>query len=112
MNSREEWYDSCIELQKAGNLDEAIDSLLKLVEAHPDYALPELALSVFYSKKDDFEAAIDHGKKYCDLNPEDTFGYTSLSYIAIKGGMRNEAEDALLKANNARMAAHLKGENF
>lgn len=106
--SKEDWYDSCIELQRAGKLDEAIESLLKLCAEHPVYSLPRLALSVFYAKNEQFEESLEHGKKYCEMEPEDPFGYTSLSSLALKAGDRDAAEDALVRARDARIAAQLR----
>lgn len=107
-NEKETQYDACIELQRNGQTEEAIASLLQLTQSHADYALPYLALSTFYSKLDRFEDALRYGKEYCRLEPEDPFGYTALSSLSIKAGLREEAEKALVQAQDARIAAALK----
>ena len=108
MISMEDAYDACVELHQAGKTEEAIAALLKLTEEHPDYALPYLALATWSALLERFEDAVRYGKKYCELAPEDHFGYTALSALSIRGGLKEEAETALMQAQEARMAAFRK----
>jgi len=96
----EEWYDACVEMQKDGQLDEAIAALHQLVEKYPDYALAYAALGAYYSQKEQFDDSMTHCRKYCQLEPNDPFGYAILSSLAIRGGLRQEAEDALMRSRN------------
>ena len=42
------------------------------------------------------------------MTPDEPFYFTALSSLAIKGGHRKEAEEALAKAQEARFAAIMK----
>lgn len=95
----EEWYDACVAKQKSGNIDEAISMLLELLEKYPQYALAHAALGVYYTRKEQYEQAVEHSKKYCELVPEDPFGFSVLSSLAIRIGRKQDAEEALMKAH-------------
>ena len=47
-------------------------------------------------------------KTACSLEQVDPFYYTAFSALAIKSGKREEAEEALQKAQEAALAAYLK----
>ena len=99
----EEWYDAAVAKKKEGQLDNAITMLGELLEKHPSYALAHAALGAYYTQKELFDLAVNNCKKYCELEPEDPFGYTILSSLCIKLGRRQDAEDALMKSRNLRM---------
>jgi len=109
MPTKEEMYDEAIAIQQKGNLDEAVGKLLELLDAHPDYALAHAALSVFYSKLEKHDEAIEHGQKVCDLEPEDPFSFVAMSLVCQKAGRLREAEEALMQARTAQVAAQ-KGQ--
>ena len=96
----EEWYDACVAMQKEGQRDEAITMLHQLVEKYPDYALAYAALGAYCSQKEQFDDAMEFCKKYCELEPNDPFGYAILSSLSIRIGRRQEAEDALMRSRN------------
>ena len=106
--TKEIWYDDCIALQRSGKTQEAVDELLLLTQEYPDYALAHLALAVFYSKLELFDACMEQMKTACELESDDPFYYTAFSSLAIKGGKHSEAEDALMKAQEKRMEAQLR----
>ncbi len=105
MPTKEEWYDQAIELQQKGDVDQAIAELEKLIEQHRDYALAHAALSVFYGRLEQHEKAIEHGRKVCDLEPNDPFSFVALSMICQKAGEIPQAEQALMQAREAQMSA-------
>jgi len=110
MPTKEEMYDEAIAIQQEDNLEEAVGKLEVLLDAHPDYALAHAALSVFYSKLEKHDEAVEHGQKVCDLEPEDPFSFVAMSLICQKAGRMGEAEQALMQARMAKVAAH-KGQS-
>lgn len=110
MPTKEEMYDEAIATQQEGNLEEAVGKLQELLDVHPDYPLAHAALSVFYSKLEKHDEAIEHGQKVCDLEPEDPFSFVAMSLICQKAGRLREAEQALMQARMAHIAAQ-KGQS-
>ena len=105
MPTKEEVYDEAIGLQHGGNLKEAVDKLHALLGQEPDYALAHAALSVFYSKLEQHDQAVEHARKVCKLEPEDPFSFVAMSLICQKASRLQEAEQALLEARQAQTAA-------
>jgi len=95
-------YDACMELHRAGRLDEAVATLEKLVAEQPDFALTYNALGAIHKKQGDLPAAIGYAQKYCEFAPDDAFGYTILSSYQLEAGNRPAAEEALGKAYDLR----------
>lgn len=106
MPSEVDRYDEAIRLQQGGQLEEAVAKLEQLAADHPDYALAHAALSVFYQRLDRDDEAIEHARKVCELEPEDPFSFIAMSTICQKTGRIAEAEQALMQAHQAQMAAH------
>ncbi len=103
-----ELYDEAIELQQRGDLDGAVQKLVGLVQSDPDYALAHAALSVFYSRQEKHDEAIQQGQKVCELEPDDPFSFMALSLICQKAGRIPEAEKALMEARRSQAAAWMK----
>lgn len=102
MANTETMYDEAIELQQKGDTDGAIARLKTLLESDPNHALAHAALSVFYSRQDQHDEAIDQAQKVCELEPEDPFSYVALSLVCQKAGMITEAEQAMMRARQAQ----------
>ncbi|MDR2115991.1 MAG: tetratricopeptide repeat protein [Planctomycetaceae bacterium] len=100
-----ETYDACIELQRSGKLSEAISALKQLTAEIPDFALAYNALAAIYKKQGNIDTAIQNMEKYCELEPEDSFGFSILSSYCLESGRRDQAEDALGKAHDLRFKA-------
>jgi len=111
IKAKELWYDECVALQQNGELAQAISELKKLLEVYSGYGLAWLALAVFSQEKGDDEGTIDAMQKACELEQEDPFYFTAFSALAIKCGSHELAEEALMKAQEARFAAQLKKMN-
>ena len=105
MPTNEELYDQAIQLQQEGKMDEAIGRLQELLEQDAGYALAHAALSVFYGKLDKLDEAVEHGNKVCELEPNDPFSFVAMSLICQKAGRLQEAEQALMQARMAQVAA-------
>ena len=100
-----ETYDTCMELHRSGKLDEAINGLTQLTESHSDFALAHNALAAIWKKRGDLGKAIGYAEKYCELEPDDAFGFSILSSYCIEAGEREKAEDALGRAQDLRFRA-------
>ena len=100
-----EQYDACIALKRAGDIAQSVDALKKITADFPDFALAYNALAAFYKKENDMETAIEYMEKYCALEPNDSFGFSVLSAYCIALGRREQAEEALGRANELRFKA-------
>lgn len=101
-------YDEAIAKHRSGDTDAAIELLRQLLAQNPNYSLAHNALGVLYNRRGKIDQAIEHAKQVCEIDPDDTFGYAILSTLCLKNGRREEAEEALMKANQLRHAAWLK----
>ncbi|MFH1268241.1 MAG: hypothetical protein ABIK89_21180 [Planctomycetota bacterium] len=106
MPTVDEAYDEAIKLQEAGNMEEAVGKLRELLREAPDFPLAHAALSVFFSKLEKHDEAVEHAQKVCDLEPEDPFSFVAMSLVCQKAGRLPEAEQALMQARNAQAAAY------
>ena len=105
-----EQYDACIELQRAGDVVQAMEMLQKMTVDFPDFALAYNALAALYKREDNMAAAIEHMEKYCALEPNDPFGFSVLSAYSILAGQREQAEEALGRAGELRFKAQFGGQ--
>ena len=80
-------------------------SLSALIAEHPDYALAHAALSVFYGKLGRHDEAVEHARKVCELEPDDSFSFMAMSLICQRAGRLPEAEQALGIAMEKQWAA-------
>jgi predicted Zn-dependent protease len=96
-------YDEADKLKDAGKLDEAAAKLAELLKADPNYALAHSALAVIYTRLKQHDAAIQHGVKVCELEPNDPFSFTALSVTYQRAGKILEAEDAMARARMLQM---------
>ena len=100
-----EQYDACIELQRSGNVAQAMEMLRKITEEYPRFALAYNALAAFHKKENNMGAAIENMEKYCALEPDDSFGFSVLSAYYIAAEQRPQAEEALRRASELRFKA-------
>ena len=109
MATKEEMYDEAIRLQQQGDTEGSVGRLEELLDQHSDYALAHAALSVFYSKLEQHDQAVEHARKVCEMEPEDPFSFVAMSLICQKAGRLAEAEQALMQARQAHVAAQQNG---
>jgi Flp pilus assembly protein TadD len=105
MPTADEKYDEAIVLQQAGKLQEAIGKLEQLIADSPDFALAHAGLGVFYGKLEQYDKAVEHARKVCQLDPDDPFSFMALSMICQKAGLRAEAEKAMGEAMEKQWSA-------
>jgi tetratricopeptide (TPR) repeat protein len=105
MPSAHELYDEADRLKDAGKLDEAVAKYQEILAADPNYTLAHSALAVVLGRLGRHEEAIVHGKKVCELQPQDAFSFTALSvtYQRAYAGTGNmayirDAEDAMARS--------------
>ena len=109
MPTIEERYDEAVALQQDGNLEAAAAELERLVADAPDYALAHAGLSAFYSKLARHDEAVEHGRKVCELEPDDAFSFMAMSLVCQRAGRIPEAEEAMNRAMELQWAAR-RGE--
>ena len=68
-------------------------------------------MAVFSQEKGDDEGTLNAMQKACELEQEDPFYFTAFSSLAIKCGNHELAEEALMKAQEARFASQLRKMN-
>lgn len=107
LETKESRYDRAISLRDEGKLAEALAAMEKVAADFPDYPLAHLALAVFYGNANRNDESMESIKRACELEPSNPFYFTAFSSLAIRGGRRQEAEEALMKAQEARFAAQL-----
>lgn len=94
-----------MELRREGKETECRDALLKVVADDADFALAYNALAAIYKKENKPDEAVANMQKYCELQPDDFFGYSVLSAFCVSAGKHAEAEEALGKAHELRFKA-------
>jgi len=105
MDSSDAVYDDAIALQQTGDLDGAVAKLQSLLAQDPDYALAHAALSVFFSRSDRHDEALEHARRVCELAPSDPFSFIAMSLLCQKAGRIPEAERAMAQARQAHMTS-------
>jgi tetratricopeptide (TPR) repeat protein len=110
MPTNEALYDEAIEIEQHGDMEGAIGKLQELLKQDAAYALAHAALSVFYSKLLRHDEAIAHADKVCELEPKDPFSFIAKSLVCQKAGRIPEAEQAMMEARRAQVAAQMGEE--
>ncbi len=99
MPTQYELYDEADKLKDEGKLDEAVAKLQEALQVDSGYALAHAALAVVYGRLGQHDKAVEHGKKVCELEPNDPFSFTALSVTCQRAGLIPEAEDAMARAH-------------
>ena len=98
MPTKVEMYDEAVALQGEGKVEEAVGKLQDLLKEFPDYALAHAALSKFNSLLEKHDEAVEHAKKVCELEPDDSFSFVAMSMVCQKADRMEEAEQAMMQA--------------
>jgi len=96
--TKEDYYNSGMELFSKDRLDEAILAYRRALEQDPNYADALHALAMAYANQGRLDEAIKAGKKLIEVSPDDELAYTSLSIFYQRKGMVEEAEHIAAKA--------------
>lgn len=103
-------YDAAIMQEVNGDRAGAIEALRKMAAENAGFALTYTALSAMYNRDGKIAEAVEYAKRYTECEPEDPFGYTILSSLCIKAGRREEAEEALMNAQQIQMRAYMESQ--
>ena len=98
MADKEALYDQGLDLAFDGNFREAIEKYRLALEVDPGFVDAVHALAMAHAELEDFDAAIEAGKRLCELSPDDILAHTSLSTFYQRKGMIQEAEAESAKA--------------
>jgi tetratricopeptide (TPR) repeat protein len=108
-------YNEADRLKDEGKYEEAIARLTQLLDEDADYTLAHLALAVLYGKVGRHEEAVEHGRRACELEPNEAFNFTAMSvtYQRAFAGTRNPdyirlAEEAMAKASALQYQQHMR----
>jgi tetratricopeptide (TPR) repeat protein len=98
MATKEELYDRAIDLFGEGRLEEAVAVYREALALDPEYVDAWHGLAMAYNDLQQYEQAIEAGRRLCELAPEDTLAHTSLSRFYQAAGRIAEAEAEAAKA--------------
>lgn len=79
MSTSLELYNQADQLRADGKLEEAVAKLQEALAIDPNYTLAHSALAVTLQRMGKHAEAIEHGKKVCELAPDDPFSFTAMS---------------------------------
>jgi len=98
MAGKEELYDEGLDLAFEGKFREAIDRYRAALALDPDYVDAVHALAMAHAELEELDAAIEVGKRLCELVPDDILAHTSLSTFYQRKGLIKEAEEEAAKS--------------
>lgn len=98
MADKEELYDQGLDLAFEGKVREAIERYRAALAIDPGYVDAVHALAMAHAELDELDAAIEAGRRLCQLAPDDILAHTSLSTFYQRKGMIPEAEAESAKA--------------
>ncbi|MCR9293156.1 MAG: tetratricopeptide repeat protein [bacterium] len=79
MSGITEKYNQAEKLKDEGKYQEAIELLQEILSEDENHVLTHLTLGRIYTLTGDFEKAVAHGQKACELEPNDPFNFTAMS---------------------------------
>ncbi len=74
-----EKYNEAERLKDEGQYEQSIALLNEILDADGQHVLSHLTLGRIFTLTKDFEKAIEHGKRACEIEPNDPFNFTALS---------------------------------
>jgi tetratricopeptide (TPR) repeat protein len=95
---KEDLYNQGMEFFAEDKLEEAIASYREALDQDSCYADALHALAMTYAHQENFDQAIEIGKKLVEVAPGDELAYTSLSIFYQQKGMIAEAEQIAAQA--------------
>jgi tetratricopeptide (TPR) repeat protein len=79
MSNTVERYNAAEKLKDQGKSAEAIAALEALLQDDPNHILSHLTLGRLYTLASQFDKAVEHGRRACELEPNEPFNFTALS---------------------------------
>ncbi len=108
MAGKEELYDEGLDLAFDEDYPGAIAKYAAALEIDPGYVDALHALAMAQAESGDLDAAIETGKKLCEIAPDDILAHTSLSTFYMNKNMIPEAEAESAKARMLDWKRQLK----
>ena len=106
-------YDEAEKLKDDGKYQEAIAKYLEILGTDESFTLAHLALAVTYGKLGDFENAVKHGERACQLEPNDPFSFTAMSVTYQRAFAGTRDPEYIHLAEHAMAKAHaLQGQRW
>ena len=96
--NKEDLYNQGMEFFAENKLEEAIASYREALDQDSCYADALHALAMTYAHQENFDQAIEIGKKLVEVAPGDELAYTRLSIFYQQKGMIAEAEQVAAQA--------------
>ena len=100
-------YNDVEQLIDQEKYPQAIDALRSILVQDDQFVLAHLALARVYTKTGQHTEAIEHGRRACELEPQDPFNFTAMSvtYQRAWAGTQEPryiqlAEEAMAKAQS------------
>lgn len=105
MQSIDERFNAAEKLKDEEQTQEAIAAFESILSEDPSHVLCHLTLGRLFTLAGNFEKAIEHGRKACELEPQEPFNFTALSltYQRTFAGTQDHkyiqmAEDAMAES--------------
>ncbi len=106
MSQVSELYNEAEKLKDSGQNEEAIRKLGELLTQDPNHVLSHLALAVLYGKVGQHEKAIEHGRRACEIDPQDGFNFTAMSVTYQRAWQGTQNGEYIQLAEEAMARAH------
>lgn len=72
-------YNQAEKLKDEGKYEEAISLLNEILEENDGHVLTHLTLGRIYTLTGNYDKAVEHGQKACELEPNEPFNFTAMS---------------------------------
>lgn len=79
MSTVNQRYSQAESLKDAGQMEQAKDLLLGILEESPEHVLSHLALARIFTSLNEHHRAVSHAEKACQIEPNEGFNFTLLS---------------------------------
>lgn len=106
MNDPHAAYNEAEKFIDAEQNEEALEALLKIVAEDDSFVLGHLALARVYTKLGEHLKAVEHSKRACELEPEESFNYTAMSVTCQKAWAGTQDKMYIQMAEDAMAQAH------
>ena len=83
--------ERALALYKSGEYDASLAALLVLEAEYPNVAPIQLLMGRAYFVRDQYELALEHFRKACELNPDGELASLGLYQCLLQGGQADEA---------------------
>lgn len=93
-------YLSAISAMKSGNLDEARDLLLEVINKQPRFANAHVNIGIIFSKNESYAEAENAFNRALIINPKNIYALNQLGFLYRKQGQFSKAKTSYKRAIN------------